>query len=153
MSRQDKLAMLNPRVPMSWRRSFARFFDRYHARWTGSTSSATTRVTIVVYIDEEGEKQFELPGWGPSLQGVIDSGIEANFLLGQVWVERPYRALTDAPSKLTVVDLWSIDGNRRMAQELAGHIVDRARIDELLAQRLGNALSEWKPDEVHHLTR
>ena len=84
---------------------------------------------------------------------MIDSDIKANCLLGQVLVERPYRTLTDAPSKLTVVDLWSLDRKDRMAQEFAGHIVDRARIDELLAQRLGNALSEWKPDEVHHLTR
>ena len=116
-------------------------------------SSATTRVTLVVYVDKDGQKQLELPGWGPSLQGVIDSGIEANFLLGQVWVERPYRALTDAPSKLTVVDLWSIDGNRRMAQELAGHIVDRARIEELLAQRLGTALSDWKINDVFYLRK
>ena len=57
------------------------------------------------------------------------------------------------PSKLTAVDLWSVDRKRRMALEFAGHIVDRARIEELLAQRLGSALSEWKPDVVHYMTR
>ena len=116
-------------------------------------SSATMRVTIVHYIDEEGQKELELSGWGPSLPGLIDSGIEANFLLGQVLVERPYRTLTDAPRKLTVVDLRSIDGNQRMAQEFAGHIADRTQIDELLAQRLGTDLAKWRPVEVVQLTK
>jgi hypothetical protein len=116
-------------------------------------SSATTRVTVVFYIDDEGEKRLELSGWGPSIQGIIDSGIEPNFLLGQIWVERPYRTLTDAPRTLTVVDLRSIDGNQRMAQEFAGHITDKPQISELLAQRLGTDLSKWRPVEVVQLTK
>jgi len=116
-------------------------------------SSATTRVTVVVYVDKDGQKQLELPGWGPSMPGIIESGIEAITFLGELLVERPYRDIADGPSELTLVDLWNLDQSRRMVQEFAHYIADKAKIDEILSQRLGTALTEWKPETVHYMKK
>jgi hypothetical protein len=116
-------------------------------------SSATTRVTLVLYVDKDGQKELELPGWGPSVPGIAESGIEAITFLGELLIERPYRDIADGPSELTLVDLWSLDRSRRMVQEFAGFIVDKAEIDELLSHRLGTALTEWKPEIVHYMRK
>src|SRR4051812_47895492 len=109
-----------------------------------SMSNATTRITIVTYIDDDLEqKQLEFPGWGNSLQGIIDSNVAPSLLLGQLWVERPYRTLAEAPDHFTAVDLRSADGMQRMVQEFAGHITDKAKILELVLRRLGDEMSKW----------
>src|SRR5690349_14286642 len=121
-------------------------------------SEATTRVTIIRYLDPSGERTVELPGWGNSVKGLADAlsegrVVDLNLTLGQLWIERPYAKHEEAPNELTAVDLRSVDGKQRMIQEFAGHLTDRAALGELIAQRLGDGAARWMPVAVEHLRR
>jgi hypothetical protein len=118
--------------------------------------SPTTKVTWIFYVDKNGEQRVEMAGWGPSVQFVnehlTERQVEACDLLGQVFVERPYREISEAPEALTVVKLRSRDGTKAMIQEFVGHIPDGS-IPPLLTQRLGPDLGNWEIGDVRAFKR
>lgn len=116
---------------------------------TAAARGSTTRATIVVYLDDDGERRsLEVPGWAnltPELVAQLaEAGAGLSAILEQIFLERPYRDLAGAPAEITVVDLRSHDGNARMIQELSGHLHDQAQISELVSQRLGPAVAHWR---------
>lgn len=113
---------------------------------------ATTRLTIAVYLDDDGEQQrVEIPGWVGAMQGLADhlraTGKGLSSTLGQLYMERPYADLADAPDVMTVVDLRSNDGKDRMVQEFVGAIEDQHVLTRLLRRRLGPLAAQWTPKE------
>ena len=117
----------------------------------------TTRFTIAEYLDRDGQQRsLAVPGWVGMAKPLMDAGVEVSFVLGQLCVERPG---TDAPfdmaefsrqagalgfEELTVVDLRSIDGMKRMCQEFYGRIEGQERIWYELWRRLGPEMSNWR---------
>jgi hypothetical protein len=118
----------------------------------GSAKGQTTRVTIVSYIDQEGQQgTLEIPGWVGAVPHFIEARIQFTHVLGQAYVERPYSTRKDAPTELTVADLRSANGMERMFQEFAGIIHDNARIGVLVNQRLGLDAGQWEIVSTHVL--
>ena len=48
------------------------------------------------------------------------------------------------PDELTMVELHSYDDDSRMYQEFLGRIEDQTRIRELVSQRLGPGVTQWR---------
>jgi hypothetical protein len=110
----------------------------------------TTRVTVVMYLDEDGTKRFvEVPGWVGVIPRLARAKLSFSTGLGQVYVERPYCDLANTPGEITMVELRSADGMRRMFQELPGRIDDKGQISELVHQRLGANMSRWRIIVAH----
>jgi hypothetical protein len=112
---------------------------------------------MVVYHDNSGnEHSFEVPGWENNISDIkarladAENGCSA---VGYIFVERPYRDLSNAPREITVVDLHSRDGNFRMFQEFAGSIEDQALLGELIKERIGASWSDWNPVDVQVMRR
>lgn len=109
----------------------------------------TTRVTEGWYLDRSGnQRSFEVPGWihiAPDLAAQLAEA-ETGFLalVGQIYIERPYRDRADMPDELTVAHLRSDEGDERMYQELAGIIEDQTEIRERVSRRLGFAVTRWR---------
>ncbi|HEX7480197.1 MAG TPA: hypothetical protein VF331_20525 [Polyangiales bacterium] len=120
-------------------------------------SPETTRVTWGMYLDGRGEQTIEVAGWVgvmPHLHRHFEEhGIEPWAILGQLFVERPYRTLADAPDQFTIAHLYSLDGNKRLLQELVGHIRNPNEIRRILAQRLGRGLASWEIRTVSYMVR
>jgi hypothetical protein len=109
----------------------------------GSSTEQTTRLTIVSYLDSNGdEATLELAGW----VGAVGEMARVDFseVLGQAYVERPYETRAQAPQELTVADLRSVDGMKRMFQEFAGSIASTPEISRLVAKRLGPEAPHWQ---------
>lgn len=124
----------------------------------------TTRFTIAVYVDQHGEQRtLAVPGWVGMVEAVIDANIDAQVVLGQMYFERPGlnapldmdeflgRLPTAGVQHLTVVDLRSTNGQERMCQEFYGRMEDAARIQYLVADRLGPELPNWAIVGAHVL--
>jgi hypothetical protein len=114
---------------------------------------ATTRVTEGWYLDMDGnQRSFEVPGWvglAPHMAAQLaeaDTGF--SVLVGQIYIERPYRDRADLPEELTVVNLRSWDGAEGMYQEFVGLIEDQAQISELVSRRLGFGVTRWRITET-----
>ena len=89
-------------MPRSW---WQRLLNR---TYEAGPAGATTRVTLVMYVDKNGEEgMLELPGW---VGAVPHFPIDAMHVSGQAYMERPYSKPEDAPEDLTVADLRSSDG-------------------------------------------
>ena len=119
---------------------------------------STTRVTIAIYLDDDGQEQrVEVPGWVGAAQALIDhvasTGGGLATVLGQLYMERPYADVADAPNLMTVVDLRSTDGNDRMVQEFAGAIQDETVLRHLLVGRLREESPKWMPVESYVMRR
>jgi hypothetical protein len=115
-------------------------------------SEETTRVTIVSYIDQNGQQgTMEVPGWVGAMPHFMDARIDFSEVLGQAYVERPYETTRDAPDELTVADLRSLDGMVRMFQEFSGSIQDKAQIRRLVIRRLGSEAGKWQIVSAHVL--
>ena len=129
-----------------------------------ASNEPTTRVTTVVFYDGHGNQQsFEVPGWIGINSKLADHTHEIaahlseaeektgglSTTLEQIYVERPYRDLSVAPSEITVVVLRRADeSGMRMLQEFAGRIDDHARLAVLVSKRLGPGLADWRFVEV-----
>lgn len=122
-----------------------------------SPDTATTRFTFAEYPDGVGQRRsLTAPGWVGMVQPLIDEGVEVSFILGQMYFERPgSHASLDMGEflrevaalgieELTVVDLRSIDGTKRMCQEFYGRIEGQERISYLVWTRLGPEMSNWR---------
>lgn len=121
----------------------------------GDTS--TTRFTFAEYLDGDGQtRSLTAPGWIGMVQPLMDEGVEVSCVLGQMYVERPgagaslelaefsRQVVALGVEELTVVDLRSIDGMKRMCQEFYGRIEGRERIGYMIWQRLGSEVSNWR---------
>lgn len=110
-----------------------------------TASAPTTRVTTVGYIDQNGDQAtLEIPGWVGAVSHFMAAEIEFTHVLGQLYIERPYASMKDAPSTLTVADLRSVVGDERMLQEFDGVVQDPAQISEGVSQRLGPEMPKWR---------
>jgi hypothetical protein len=119
-----------------------------------SSEERTTRVRMLSYLAEDGERFLQIPGWGGNtIETVRNAGIDITAVVGQFDLEFPYRSLEDRPDEFTAVDLYNENEQRRMVQEFVGHIIDRARIAELVNQRLGPEASKWTIRVAHILKR
>lgn len=120
-------------------------------------SPETTRVTWGMYLDDSGEQTLEVAGWVgimPHLHRHFEEhSIEPRAILGQLFVERPYPTLADAPDEFTIAHLYSLDGKTRLLEELVGHIKNPNEIRRILAQRLGAELASWEIRTVSYMVR
>lgn len=118
----------------------------------------TARATLVVYLDEDGERRsVEVPGWASLTPELVEQLAETTtgvwVIVEQIHIERPYRDLARAPEEITVVDLRSYEGKGRMIQEFSGHIDDQAQIGELVSRRLGPTVPHWRIVEATLMRR
>lgn len=124
-----------------------------HDRFLGLSSlqsAGSERVTMGMYLDEDGnERSVEVPGWVGVVPRLVKASVRISAVLGQVYVERPCRDLTNPPGEITVVELRSTDGRRRMFQVLDGQIGDLARIREIVPRRLGTDIPSWTIVATH----
>ncbi|HET6279806.1 MAG TPA: hypothetical protein VFH73_02525 [Polyangia bacterium] len=119
-----------------------------------TSSEATTRVTMGMYLDEDGEERsLEVPGWVGVVPNLVAANVDALRMVGQFYIERPYRDLASAPTVITAVDLRTSDGKQRMVQEFAGHIEDQAEVRNLVRQRLGPEMAHWMIVTAHIFKR
>jgi len=118
-----------------------------------SVKESTTRLICVVYQDGNGQQRAEFPGWEPVVprMGEFFGELDGFDILGQIYIERPYRELAESPDELTVVELHSVDGLDRMCQEFAGRI--DAQIPARVAERLGQEAARWTIKNAQHLKR
>lgn len=114
---------------------------------------ATTRVTLLMYLANGREESHELAGWVATKPYFTEMRLDPTAILGQLWVERPYRYQSEMPDTLTIVDLRSVDGTQRMFQELTGHVHDPELIEQLVARRLGAQMVGWRIEEIVYLNR
>lgn len=114
---------------------------------------STTRLICVVYQDGSGQHRAEFPGWEPVVPRMAQffGELDGFDILGQVFIERPYRDLADIPDELTVVELHSADGLTRMYQEFVGNI--DGQIAARVSARLGQESARWTIKDSKHLKR
>jgi hypothetical protein len=117
-------------------------------------SNATTRVSIIGYVDPAGEpRTVVVPGWDRVLEQLVVLRIDFVALQGQIYVERPYRELRDIPRDLTVVELLHEVSKARMVQEFVGHIPSEEAVRAAVSGRLGKEVLEWTIVGTHMLSR
>src|SRR5688572_2835211 len=111
----------------------------------------TTRFTLVMYLaEDQNRRSVEVPGWVGDIPRSSKAKISFSRGLAQVYAARPVHDLVNAPAgEITIVDLRSTDGMRRMFQELAGRIDDQEQIHQLVQQRLGTNIHRWRIVAVH----
>jgi hypothetical protein len=102
-------------------------------------------------------------GWVGMVQPLIDANVNASFVLGQIYFERPGsnapldmagflgQVLALGVPYITIVDLLSGDGEQRMCQEFYGRMDDPERIRYMIWHRLGPEMSKWNIVDAHVL--
>ena len=142
------------------------FFKSWESSGQGTVDrdTSTTRFTMAMYVDEDGqERSLAAPGWVGMFPKLIEADINASMLLGQMYFERPggcapldtgeflSEVRAAGIKEITVVDLRSADGMKRMCQEFYGRIEGIERISNMLQGRLGPEMSNWTVVVAHVL--
>jgi hypothetical protein len=125
-----------------------------------SRDRSTTRFTYAEYLDGNGQtRSLTAPGWVGMvrpLMDALDARVEVSVIVGQLFFERPgAHASMDMGEflrqvaalgieELTIVDLRSVDGTKRMCQEFYGRIQGPERIHCMVRERLGAELPNWQ---------
>ena len=103
--------------------------------------------------------------WEVEADTYQEAVIKASVLLGQMYFERPggcapldtgeflSEVRAAGIKEITVVDLRSADGMKRMCQEFYGRIEGIERISNMLLRRLGPEMSNWTVVVSHVLGR
>jgi hypothetical protein len=131
---------------------------------TVNQDTGATRFTQAMYLDEFGqERSVVTRGWVGMVQPFIDANVDASFVLGQIYFERPggdapldmagfwAQMLALGVPEITIVDLRSGDGAQRMCQEFHGRMDDPERIRYMIWHRLGPEMSKWNIVDAHVL--